>query len=94
MADLGIAPAGGEMHEPDRLLRGASAGTRDAGHGNCDRGARMGERASRHGAGDVFAHRAMPLDQPDWNAEHFALARIRIGHEPAIEHIRGARDWR
>jgi hypothetical protein len=47
----------------------------------------MGEGAADHGAGNVFAHSAVPLDQPDGHAEHLALRRVRIGDEAAIDHV-------
>ena len=52
-----------------------------------ERGAGMSERAADHGAGDVLAHRAVPLDQPYGNAEHLAFRRVRISDEGAIDHI-------
>ena len=71
-----VAPAGGEMHEPDRLLRRAAVGPGDAGDGHGKARVRMGERASGHGARHVLAHRAVPLDQPERHAEHLALGAL------------------
>ena len=77
----------GEVHEPDRLLRRPAVRPGDAGDGDGERRARMSERAADHGAGDVLAHRAVPLDQPDGHAEHLALRRVRIGDEAALDHV-------
>ena len=71
-----IAPAGGEMHKPNRLLRRSAVGPGDAGDGYGKVRVRMGERASGHGARHVLAHRAVPLDQPNWHAEHLALGSV------------------
>ncbi len=85
-----VAPAGGEMHKPNRLLRRSAVGPGDAGDGDGKVRVRMGERASGHGARHVLAHRAVPLDQPNWHAEHLALGRVRIGNEAALENVRRA----
>ena len=84
--------AAAKMHEPDRLLHRSAPGTGNAGDGDGARGARISERAADHGAGHVLAHRAVPLDQPDRNAEHLALRRVRIGDEAALDHVGGAGD--
>ena len=78
------------MHEPDRLVGRSAAGTGDAGDGDGEGGAGMGERTADHGAGDVLAHRAVALDQPDRNAEHLALRGVGIGDEAALEHVGSA----
>ena len=44
-----------------------------------------GERAGRHRACDLAAHRAMRGDELGGHAERFALGRIRIGDEAALE---------
>ncbi len=88
----GVAPAGGEINQPDRLLFCVAIGAGDAGDGNGKACARMGERAARHGPGHVLAHRAVALDQPEGHAEHLALGAVRIGHEAALEDVGRAGD--
>ena len=85
------APRCGEMHEPDRLRRRAAAGPGDAGDRDGDVGARMRERACRHGARHLLADRAVPLDQRRRHAEHLGLRRVGIGDEAALDDVRRAR---
>ncbi len=85
-----VAPRGGEMDEPHRLVRRPAVRPGDAGDGNGDGGAGMGQGAAHHGAGDVLAHRAVALDQPDRHAEHLALGGVGIGDEATLDHVRGA----
>ena len=54
----------------------------------------MGERSLRHGAGDRLADGAVGGDQIGWNADQIGLGLVGIGHEPALDHGRGAGDLR
>src|SRR5665811_496231 len=89
-----LGTAGGEMHQPDRLLGRAATWTGTAGDG--DRKARIGvsQRAPGHGAGDVLAHRAMLLDQPIGDSQHLALGGVLVGDEAPVKHVRRAGDRR
>ena len=81
------------MHEPDRLVGAAAAGTGDAGDGHREIGARMRERAARHGLGGLPADRAVIVERRRRHAQHLLLGLVRIGDEAAIDHVRRAGDF-
>src|SRR5690348_9431437 len=82
----------GEAHGTDRLFGAAATGARDAGDGERDVGAAMRERAERHFARGLFAHRAVARERLRAYAEHLLLRGVRIGNEAALEPAGGAGD--
>ena len=82
----------GEADRADRLARCAAAGTGDAGDRDGDRAAAAAQRAARHLARGLLAHRAVLRSVPLAHAQHLALGRVRIGDVAALEPVRRARD--
>src|SRR6185503_14382614 len=73
-----VAAGGGEMHQADRLVLSAAAGTGYAGdrHGNVD--ARMFQGAVRHGARGFGGYGAIGLENVTRHAEQLFLGLIGI----------------
>jgi hypothetical protein len=87
MVNLFVAPERGEMDEAYGLLNRSAVRPGNAGDGDRKTRMRMGERASSHGSRNIFAYGSVPLDQPEWYAEHLTFRCIRVGDEPALEYI-------
>jgi hypothetical protein len=84
---IGAGAHRAEMHQPDRLLGGAAAGTGDASHRDSDVGVRARQGTRRHGTRDRIAHRAMAQDGFPRHTQHFALGLVRVGDEGAVDHV-------
>ncbi len=82
-----LARHGGEMNEPDRLLRRAAAGTRNAGDGNREVGGGARERAAHHRFRGLAADCAEFFQHLRRHVEHRLLGRVRIGDETAVDHV-------
>ena len=58
----------------------------NAGDGERDAGARVGERAGRHFQRRLARHGAMRVERRGGNAEHLHLGFVGIGDEAAVDH--------
>ena len=81
-----------QVDEADRLARRGAARARDAGH--CDREIDIcaGERALGHGAGDLLADRADPLEQRRRYTQHLRFGAVVVGDVAALDDVGGAGD--
>lgn len=87
-------PCRGYMHKPDRITVFVGFGSGHPGDGH--RNVRDGtpKRAFRHGAGDRFTDRALPLEQSARNAERNRFLVLGISDEAALQLRGGARRFR
>ena len=85
---------GGDVYKADRLFRGAAAWSRYSR--NSDGQLRVGvlHRAPGHGAHRRFGNGAVSSNELLGHAEYFDFGSIGVDHEPALENIRRARNFR
>ena len=88
------APRGGEMDEADGLVRRPAARTGDSGDRDREVGARLCQRALRHGFGGRAAHCAVRRESRGRDREHELFRLVRVGDEAAIDHVGRPRESR
>ena len=82
-----LTTAGGESEMDETFLVILAAGAREAGYRYRHLRSRSLKRSFGHRFGDLAADRAAILDHLAGQAEQIAFRAVRIGDEPAIEHV-------
>jgi hypothetical protein len=84
-----LASPGREVNESDRLVDSTATGSCYARYGHSDSCVAVDQGSTSHGAGNLFTHGAVFLDQPGGHVKHLGFRRVGVRDESAVEYVRG-----